>query len=219
MSYNNKPKKQYPFNWRSFDFQIEGNSVPGCKRAPKGSITPTDPSAKKKGFYFNGYFNHETMDKPFSQFLSFDDMCFIVNVLRAIANAPGEDKIVRRLACKYFKDGEMKYSGVNLLIGRNENGQISFAFMNKRIPTIQFVMRSPETMEMQNKDGEPEDVREVSRMGALVLADRWKELWRLHLNDSIETDGAPSYEKPSDQSYGQNNNNDSNDVDDEPSPW
>lgn len=183
-------KKSYPFNWRSFAWRTDGISVAGCKNTPSCAFTPTEAGAKNPAIYFNGYFNHEKMDKPFSQQFTFDDFRYFLNVLKAVAHAPGEGQIIKKLACKYFKDGEFKFGGVSVGIVRNEKGLIYFAFKNKNIPTIQFPMLPKGSLEQQNKDGELEDVREVSKMATISFVERNIVMLNKAIEDSIETETA-----------------------------
>ncbi|AFI55425.1 hypothetical protein TSMG0142 [Halocynthia phage JM-2012] len=195
-------KKKYPFNYRSFAWRIDGNNVPGCSRTPQSCFTPTDAAAKNPGIYFNGYFNHESMDKPFSQSFSFDDFRYFLNVLKAVAYAPGDGKIVKQLACKFFKDGEFKHGGVVLGIVRDEKGLIYFAFKNKRIPTIPFPMLPKGSLEHQNKDGELEDVREVSKTQCISWVERNMAMLDWAIDNCIEVDAPSAGGSSSAPSYG-----------------
>lgn len=203
-------KKVYPFNDGHFDFQIEGAMVRGCKYPPKLAFKPTSPDAKKPGIYFNGYYNHENMERPASQLLSLDNFRYFLNVLKAVANAPGEGQIVKQLAFKFFKDKEFKHSGTSCGIVRNEKGLIYIAFKNKAWPTIPFNMLPHGSMEQQTKDGELEDVREVSQMATLTYVERWTEMLNRTTSNAIELDtgssgGSSSSSYSSKPSYGSSN--------------
>lgn len=185
-------KKKYPFNWRAFAWQLEGPMVQGCKYPPKGSFTPTGPDAKNPGIYFNGNYQHESMEKPFSQALSFDNFRLFLNIVRAIANAPGEEMIVKQIAFKFFKDGEFKHSGTSVGIVRDAEGLIYFAFKNKKIPTIRFPFMPHGSMEVLDKDGQPENARELAKISALTWVERNLMMLDDSIKGAIELDAAPA---------------------------
>lgn len=207
--------KKYPFNDRAFQFQLEGKPVQGCKYPPKCCFTPTQPDAKNPGIYFNGYYNHESMDKPFSQALSFDNFRYFLNVVKAVANAPGEEQIVKQIAFKFYKDREFKHSGVTVGIVRSEAGMIYFAFKNKKIPTIPFNLMPHESIESQNKDGEQDDIRFVSKTFANTWVERNREMLERAISQSIELDTGSGGGSSSSSSSSSNDNSAPMDFDDD----